>query len=1355
MVVPSAATAVAAAEVATAFNSAEPRCASAGGVLPEDLRDGRVERRVARFYGAVGYTLCATLWDPGSSINLITPAFADELVKRKGLRWKYCEPFEIQHGSGDGCTSAAPAVKCIYADVVLCERGLTFKQKNVKFYIYQACLPDVIFSSRFLENIPCLEQPGTKLLDWRVDAADMRRLACVVDSASVQSYCAMHGGVNSTAGAAKPDVQKALKELVEQRERLRARVDQAVSAEAAAAVDAVCNEYPENWRAPGKDPCKLGVFPIQLKDYNKSYVCLPRRCNPLVMAEMRRQVQEQAAAGVIERCEGTPSSVYAIHMARHPTKKTLRFCLDARPLNANTVLMPYSMPDIGESLDRLAGYKYYCAFDLSAYFQQFELDEKCRDLLAFLIPGDDEHPPEIWRYKRLTFGVVNASFWAQRVLMEALSKFPGCETLRNFIDDICFGANTVKELCERTRALMEFCKFYNLRLKREKAKLAVGAVRHLGFVVSAEGKSLDPARVDSLVNLKAPSNLKGLKSILGSFAFVRGWLADASTSSAPLTDLLCESAKKRGFHWGKEQDDALAALKLLVQTAPILAKPDFSRPFRIYTDASDVGVGAVLVQLLPNPLTGKEELAAIAYKSRRFSARETRWPVGEREAFGCRYGLESFKEYILQHPDVTLYCDHHNMLNMWSCSSAKIARWRLFMQQFEPFKIVHVEGRNNLCADSLSRLHLYNLMSPATDNLNDEEARMAEEGEGGDDDVLMNSTCTYREMVNSVNARFFRHACNACVPFSSRGGGDSEDRDALRPKPRDPDECWLDDLLKSSEPLADVRERAGTVPENVDAAEGAGRSSPGKRAAGHVAADVPAEEAPAKRASCESQTCDADLRESRKRATGVFPNRRLIEAAHDHSHPSVATTWARVQRTCNIAPGARGAVCRDEVRRYVEACPICQKLKPARARLERAAGTIRQRPFTQYAFDVIVLPEADVQGYRHILTVVDSFSGATELFPLKGASAEEVTQALIDVMSRWTRPHSVRCDNAKSFASAIMSKLMAVAKVHMHFTAPFSHQANGQVENLNRRVEHVLRVMILDAKLGSPNKNNWSVLLPMVRGIINSKLVHRHGCTANDLLYGATAQRESIFEDEPWRVDVAPSVVPVSEDSGPAAVKAAATVQHWREQHDMLLASCERAQDVLLQRLADLQGAEAAEVNSLVPGDAVLVSVEERSGHKLGARWRGPYLVVESPEGQTVLLQHLASRRVGKFELPMLKRCDLSLMANVDDWLPLAAQDNFEYKVAEVIDHRPKQRGASKGRKMPKKDFEFLVRWADLPEDELNPSWEPWSNSSLRSCEAFEQYCAKPEVISLLGPDFCVSEKDEDTAVPQIKRKRS
>jgi hypothetical protein len=319
-----------------------------------------------------------------------------------------------------------------------------------------------------------------------------------------------------------------------------------------------------------------------------------------------------------------------------------------------------------------------------------------------------------------------------------------------------------------------------------------------------------------------------------------------------------------------------------------------------------------------------------------------------------------------------------------------------------------------------------------------------------------------------------------------------------------------------------------------------------------------------------------------------------------------------------------------------------------------------------------------------------------------------------------------------------MSKLMAAANVRQHFVSPFAHQSNGQVENLNRRVEHVLRVMILDAKLGRPSKNNWSVLLPMVRGIINSKLVHRHGCSANDLLYGATSQREGIFEDEPWNSGAAPSVAGVDAADGPAAERAAMTVQRWREQHDILLASCESAQDDLLQKLADLHP-EAAEVDSLQPGDAVLVSVEERSAHKLSARWRGPYLVVDAPEGQRVTLQHLASRRVGAFDLKMCKRCNLDLMSDVNDWLPLAAQDNFEYVVSEVCDHRPAERSTSGKRRRPKSDFEFLVRWADLPDGDDNPTWEPWANQSLRESEPYKTYLQRPEVASKLGADFLVS----------------
>ena len=96
----------------------------------------------------------------------------------------------------------------------------------------------------------------------------------------------------------------------------------------------------------------------------------------------------------------------------------------------------------------------------------------------------------------------------------------------------------------------------------------------------------------------------------------------------------------------------------------------------------------------------------------------------------------------------------------------------------------------------------------------------------------------------------------------------------------------------------------------------------------------------------------------------------------------------------------------------------------------------------------------------------------------------------------------------------------------------------------------------------------------------------------------------------------------------------------------------------------------------------------------------------------------------------------MGLMSNVDDWLPLAAQDNFEYVVNEVVAHRPDTRASSGRRRRPKSEFEFLVRWADLPEGDQNPTWEPWANQSLRESAPYAAYLARPEVREKLGADF-------------------
>ena len=183
-------------------------------------------------------------------------------------------------------------------------------------------------------------------------------------------------------------------------------------------------------------------------------------------------------------------------------------------------------------------------------------------------------------------------------------------------------------------------------------------------------------------------------------------------------------------------------------------EPDYSLPFHISVDASDVGVGAVLWQWRIAP-DGKTVPCAIAHASRRFSSRESRWQISEKEMYSWKYAFENFEGIIRDHPDVTLHTDHLNLVTgLWSHCSPKIERWRLYLQQWKPFKIVHIRGTaaEQAVADGLSRLHARNLNDMATTEISDEESRLAAElGEGGADEKLFSNSCSLREAWQSLH----------------------------------------------------------------------------------------------------------------------------------------------------------------------------------------------------------------------------------------------------------------------------------------------------------------------------------------------------------------------------------------------------------------------------------------------------------------------------------------------------------------------------------------------------------------------------------------------------------------------------
>ena len=1349
--------------------------------------------KIAHRFGCLNNQLCRLLWDTGCSDELITPLMATALIS-SGARWEYLEqPAVISHGNSNVVVAGSPCRLRVCLDVLIVHKGHTFQKDGVWFLVYEGCLPDAMLSEGLLNSIACVDTPGTSLIDTRTRESDLPILLQQMDDyqnlskhrvESARQQLSVNSALSdappSSAVAATPApappsavpqleherIRQLLAEMDRQRASLMSRLGKPISDEAFAACMSVLDRYPDNFRPPGPDPCKLGVYKIVLKDKSKFHVALPRRVNPIMLAEMRRQIEDLVAQGAIERCTSRPASIYAIVMARRPNAPgKYRLCVDLVEGNANTVPAPYAIPEVQQALDRLSGKALYCTFDFSSWFHQFEIDEEDRDKVAFVVPGDNLTPPQIYRYKRVAFGLMNATYFCQRQLQEALEVWPGCEGIFPFVDDIVIATDSLDEMLMKLDSFMRFCQHYNIRLKKEKTELATTAVRHVGFILSKEGQHIDPARVDSLLSIGAPKTIDGLKSILGSFGFVRAWLADCAKTAAPLTDLMAGTAKRLKLDWGPEQDAALDALKLAVQLAAPKMAPDYTLPFHVYVDASDVGVAAVLVQFILND-KGERIPMAISHQSRRFAPREAKWEISVREMYAIKYGLFKFREYLQGCPNVTVHSDHLNLVNgLWKHSAPKIQRWRMFLESMRPFFLQHISGtdRMQLVADSLSRLHIENLRSRATaEELDPATMAMMQRGEGEDDAPMFGEafTTSVGTQTSTSHPLTDIHVHNSnCAVFQS-----------LTAEERAQQQTYgvgfnlISPLLNAAPPTSPLRTRPPHFsrplqPSSVRGRPGIGfnshRTAPSTvHASLHEISNIESalfveewteEEEERKRSpqsqgtsniwcnamlSASSQTLPQDYQDLAYAQSGGFPLEEILKRAHDDTHPSFLCTYRRVIKALGPRPGASGAEIKDQVRRFCDSCLTCQKILPARTKLQIKAGTIRSRPFASYAFDVVTLSSPDADGNRYILVCVDSFSRAVELFALKQANAHEVFQALNDVLCRWGTPHELRCDNAKAFTSSIVRALLSRSHVRQHLTAPYSHQSNGQVENCNRRVMDILRSLVLDDRLGVNSNLKWSLLLPQVRRVIMTRTVTQHGCTPNELAYMHCPETEaSIFDNEPWM----PAV--------PTDALEPAWISNLAQQHQLIIDVCERKQDAIVQKLAatTLSNLTQSE-RKLQVGDCALLKISERAHSKIQAPWAGPYLVISFPRNdanaQMVELQHLSSKKTGLFHLNMLKFCDLTQLSTIEEAIPYAAKDSFEYEIAEILAHRPTGSRRQNPTLRAKNIYEFQCLWKDLDISEDNPSWEPWTNESMRSCEAYLTYTQRPEIEAELGKNF-------------------
>lgn len=246
----------------------------------------------------------------------------------------------------------------------------------------------------------------------------------------------------------------------------------------------------------------------------------------------------------------------------------------------------------------------------------------------------------------------------------------------------------------------------------QKCEFVKREINFLGHVVSGEGIRTDPKKIQKIEKFPVPTSPTEVKSFLGLAGYYRRFIKDYSLLAAPLYDLTAKSA----FNWNPKAEAAFISLKKAMATDVILRYPDFSRPFIVDCDASEIGMGAVLSQLAPD---GERP---IVMESRKFTPAEGKWHIREKEALAIKWALEKFRHYLLG-CEYVVRTDHSSLEWLLQAKSGRLQRWALALQEFRPFTIIHRSGKTHANVDSFTRVfadseviadHMVFALHPAT-----------------------------------------------------------------------------------------------------------------------------------------------------------------------------------------------------------------------------------------------------------------------------------------------------------------------------------------------------------------------------------------------------------------------------------------------------------------------------------------------------------------------------------------------------------------------------------------------------------------------------------------------------------------
>ena len=365
----------------------------------------------------------------------------------------------------------------------------------------------------------------------------------------------------------------------------------------------------------------------------------PRRIPYPLKDRVLKKISELESLDIIEKVTGPTSWVSPAVFAPKPNQDDIRICVDMRCANQAILREKLPMPTVDDVLEEMNGSSVFSKLDLKLGFHQVELDESSRDITTFAV-GDS-----LYRYKRLSFGISSVPEKYHNIIRQTIGDISGVTSIA---DDIVVYGKSIEEHDNSLYMLMKRLEEKKLTVNQDKCNIGMDGIQFMGLIVNKHGIGPTEEKVKAIKETKEPSSISELKSFLGLASFCSRFIPDFATIVEPLRKLTRQGTE---WKWGSEEQNAFDMLKDKVGNASMMAFFDKNAPTEIWTDASPVGLGAILVQ----EQNGIKR--ALCFASRSLSDVERRYSQTEKEALAVVWGCERFHLYLYGLEEFTLVTD--------------------------------------------------------------------------------------------------------------------------------------------------------------------------------------------------------------------------------------------------------------------------------------------------------------------------------------------------------------------------------------------------------------------------------------------------------------------------------------------------------------------------------------------------------------------------------------------------------------------------------------------------------------------------------------------------------------------------